>query len=36
LVSKSVRTIFREIDAVERIRNIYQTWMDSPFSEPKN
>ena len=35
LVSKSVRTIFREIDAVERIRNIYQTWMDSPFSEPK-
>jgi nicotinamide-nucleotide adenylyltransferase len=36
LVSESVRTIFSEIDAVERIRNIYQTWMDSPFSEPKN
>ena len=35
LVSESVRKIFREIDAVERIRNIYQTWMDSPFSEPK-
>jgi nicotinamide-nucleotide adenylyltransferase len=36
LVSESVRTIFREIGAVERIKNIYQTWMDSPFSEPKN
>ena len=35
LVSKSVIKIFKEIDAVERIRNIYQTWMDSPFSEPK-
>ncbi|MDN5865804.1 MAG: nicotinamide-nucleotide adenylyltransferase [Candidatus Nitrosocosmicus sp.] len=35
LVSEAVRKIFREIDAVERIRNIYQTWMDSPFSEPK-
>ena len=35
LVSESVIKIFREIDAVERIRNIYQTWMDSPFSEPK-
>lgn len=34
LVSESVRKIFREIDAVERIRNIYQTWTDSPFSEP--
>ena len=36
LVSESVRTIFGEIDGVERIRNIHQTWMDSPFSEPKN
>ncbi|WP_458721458.1 nicotinamide-nucleotide adenylyltransferase [Candidatus Nitrosocosmicus sp. R] len=35
LVSKSVIKIFKEIDAVERIRNIYHTWMDSPFSEPK-
>ena len=35
LVSKSVIKIFKEIDAVERIRNIYQTWMDSPFSESK-
>ena len=35
LVSKSVIKIFKEIDGVERIRNIYQTWMDSPFSEPK-
>ncbi len=35
LVSDAVRKIFREIDAVRRIRNIYQTWMDSPFSEPK-
>lgn len=34
LVSEAVRKIFSEIDAVERIRNIYQTWMDSPFSEP--
>ena len=34
LVSGSVRKIFSEIDAVERIRNIYQTWTDSPFSEP--
>lgn len=33
LVSEAVRKIFSEIDAVERIRNIYQTWMDSPFSE---
>lgn len=32
LVSKSVRKIFVEINAVERIRNIYQTWTDSPFS----
>ena len=32
LVSKSVIKIFKEIDAVERIRNIYQTWTDSPFS----
>jgi nicotinamide-nucleotide adenylyltransferase len=35
LVSKSVIKIFKEIDAVERIRDIYQTWMDSPFSEFK-
>ena len=35
LVSKSVIKIFKEIDAVERIRNIYQTWMDSPYSESK-
>jgi nicotinamide-nucleotide adenylyltransferase len=35
LVSESVKRIFREIDAVDRIRNISQTWVDSPFSEPK-
>ena len=35
LVSKSVIKIFKEIDAVERIRDIYQTWMESPFSESK-
>jgi nicotinamide-nucleotide adenylyltransferase len=34
LVSEAVRKIFSEIDAVERIRTISQTWMDSPFSEP--
>lgn len=33
LVSESVRKIFKEIDAVERIKKIYQTWTDSPFSE---
>lgn len=33
LVSEAVRKIFSEIDAVERIRTISQTWMDSPFSE---
>ena len=33
LVSESVRRIFREIGAVERIRIIYQTRTDSPFSE---
>ena len=32
LVSESVRKIFREIDAPERIRSIYQNWNDSPFS----
>lgn len=36
LVSGSIKTIFREIDAVERIKNIYRTWIDSPFSAPKN
>jgi nicotinamide-nucleotide adenylyltransferase len=35
LVSESVRKIFNEIDAVERIKKIHQTWIDSPFSEPK-
>ena len=35
LVSESVKKIFVEIDAVERIKNIYLSWMDSPFSEPK-
>ena len=35
LVSESVINIFKEIDAVERIKKIYQTWIDSPFSEPK-
>jgi nicotinamide-nucleotide adenylyltransferase len=34
LVSEAVRKIFSEIDAVERIRTISQTWMDSPFSGP--
>ncbi|CAN5867113.1 nicotinamide-nucleotide adenylyltransferase [soil metagenome] len=34
LVSEAVRKIFSEINAVERIRTISQTWMDSPFSEP--
>jgi nicotinamide-nucleotide adenylyltransferase len=35
LVPESVKKVFREIDAVERIRIIYETWMDSPFYEPK-
>ncbi|WP_144728236.1 nicotinamide-nucleotide adenylyltransferase [Candidatus Nitrosocosmicus arcticus] len=35
LVSESVKKVFREIAAVERIRSIHQAWMDSPFSEPK-
>jgi len=34
LVYESVRRIFREIDATERIQSIYQTWNDSPFSGP--
>ena len=35
LVPESVIKTIREIHAVERIRNIYETWIDSPFYESK-
>lgn len=35
LVPGSVKKTIREIHAVERIRNIYETWIDSPFYESK-